>query len=87
MITKGHRNRINPAIADALKGTDFEPKTPDVFISEKDSFVSGRRDAPCLPKDYESSLGEKTDSSSQLAMRAEETYESAGLKWQPCKSL
>lgn len=88
--TEGHRQRVNPAVADALKGTDFESK-PDAFGSqgEKESFVSERRITPGSPKDsdYDSSLGEKTYSSSQaLSALAGETYESAGLKWQPCQS-
>lgn len=85
--TKANRQKVNPDVAAALKGTDFDTKPTEHTFSDKDS----AHDSMSTPtphqasSDYDSTLGDKTTSSANwLNARAEEAYSEAGLKWQPC---
>lgn len=86
--------RVNPAVAEVLKGTDFAEGTPMAAEADKkDPFntppktpsLYEKRDA--MSSEYASTYGDEKTLASTMANsnRADEAFDDAGMKWKPCK--
>lgn len=85
------RQKVNPVIAEAFKGTKFDKRSPQVASSDRghtsDSYSSSpssdeKRD---FDSEYGTSFGDARTmvDGSIYAAKAEEAFEGAGLQWKP----
>lgn len=92
-ISPARPKRVNPQIAEVLKGTDFADVTAKPVLDRADPFNTPPKsgsfeDKRDLTSDYGSSFGDDKTllGSTGPAHRAvtEQAFEDAGMKWKPC---
>ena len=87
------RQQVNPTIAEAFKGTDFEKKPHQVVSSDRGHGSESYSSSPSsdekrdFDSEYGTSLGDVTTTidSTIYAAKAEDAFEGAGLQWKPCE--